>query len=162
VHYAGDTKAAALIYSMATPSVKQPAGVNRVKWVTNECVAKLRPGWRTLSKPLKNVQQMGKVDLLALLATPAVVTVVQLEDSEGNIRHCVAACGGWLFDPNKPRALPLDANGLDACCLDDATFVKAYAGFQLVRNLDAQAVPKRSAENGSPNASPVAKKARKA
>ena len=62
--------------------------------------------------------------------------------------------------------VPLDADGLDACCLDDTTFVKAYAGFQLVRNSDAQTVPKRSAgapgENVSPNASRVAKKAREA
>jgi hypothetical protein len=45
----------------------------------------------------------------------------------------VAACDGWLFDPNKPRAVSLGADGLDACCLGGATFVKAYAGFQLVR-----------------------------
>ena len=63
----------------------------------------------------------------------------------------------------RPAFRALDADGLDACCLDDTTFVKAYAGFQLVRNSDAQTVPKRSAgENVSPNASRVAKKAREA
>ena len=76
---------------------------------------------------------MGKTDLLALLGASDIVTMIQLEDGEGNIRHCVAACDGWLFDPNKPRAVSLGADGLDACCLGGATFVKAYAGFQLVR-----------------------------
>ena len=154
VHHAGDKKVASVIYSMAAPSLKQPVGVNRVKWVTQECVDKLqRLGWRTSSKPLKNVHRMNKVDLLALLGTPDVVTVIQLEDNEGNIRHCVAAYGDWLFDPIKPRAVSLDVDGLDACCLGGATFVKAYAGFQLVRNTDKQAVPKRPVgENDSPNA----------
>jgi hypothetical protein len=159
VHHAGDKKVASEIYSMAAPSLKQPVGVNRVKWVTHECVAKLqRLGWRTSSKPLKNAQRMNKADLLALLSTPDVVTVIQLEDSGGDIRHCVAAYGDWLFDPNKPRAVSLDVDGLDACCLGGATFVKAYAGFQLVRNTDKQAVPKRPVgENDSPNAHVVKK-----
>ena len=157
MHHAGDKKAASVIYQLAAPSLKQPVGVNRVKWVQQECRNQLQPGW--LSKPLRNVQQMSKVDLLALLATPDVITVIQLEDSGGNIRHCVAAHGDWLFNPNKPCAVPLDASGLDDCCLDDATFVKAYASFQLVRNSDAQAVPKRPlSECGSPNASSVVKK----
>ena len=140
VYFQGDRKAAAVIYNMAALSLKQPVGVNRVKWVKNECAQRLQPGWRTLKLP--NAQQMSKADLIALLATPDVVTVMQLEDSDGNIRHCVAAYGGWLFDPNKQRAVPLDESGLDACCLSGGTSVRAYAGFQLVRPVDTQAVPK--------------------
>ena len=104
VYFQGDRKAAAVIYQLAAPSLKQPVGVNRVKWVKNECAQRLRP--RLCTRKLPNVQQMSKVDLLALLAAPDVVTVIQLEDSNGNIRHCVAAYGGWLFDPNKPCAVP--------------------------------------------------------
>ena len=144
VHHAGDVGAAATIAALAAKSISLPTGVNRVKYVTNECLERLQPAWRTTR--MKNVQQLDKEALLRVLRTDGVVTVIQLE------RHCVAAYGGWLFDPNKPHAVRLDASGLDACCL--GTYVGAHAGFQLARP-----TPKRSGEN-DPGNSP--KKPRKA
>ena len=144
LHCAGDEKGASMIASLAEASVGADV-TDRVNWVTDKCAAKLQPQWRTLSKPLKRTFALSKPDLVALLATPNDVFVVQIEDSDKNISHCVAAYNGWLFDSNKPRAVPLDAAGLDACCLQEpgrtATFNRAYRCFKLER-----AAPERSAE----------------
>ena len=46
VQAAGDRRAAATIYKLAARSLKQPVGVNRVKWVHNQCAQCLQPGSR--------------------------------------------------------------------------------------------------------------------
>ena len=156
VHHAGDPAAARAIASLAAESIKHSLGVKRVKWMTRETLDRVQPSWQVLSKALKGVHTLTKEVLMdVLLAIPkGVVTILQIKDSEGNDHHYVAVHDGWLFDPIKPRAVPLNIAGLDACCLGSASFVKAYAGFQLVRQGEsAQAATKRLAsENDAPNA----------
>ena len=132
--HAGDHMAATKIAALAPGSLQLAAGTNRRAWVQAQCRQVLQlekpHAWRVLK--LKGPQLLDTEALLEQLAGDA-VSVIQLEDSGGNVCHCVAACGGWLFDTNKSHAVPLDAGGLDRCCLDEATFVKVMAGFRLER-----------------------------
>ena len=48
------------------------------------------------------------------------VTLVQLEDMNGNVTHSCSIAGKWIFDSNFKKALPLDRESFDLiCCSDD-------------------------------------------
>ena len=128
VFAAGDPKNAATIKLLAAPSLELPTGTNRIKWVQTECLERLQPQWQ-----IRKLKLGGQVfNPLSLLGTPGVVTVMQVEDSKGFINHCIAVYDGWIFDANKPHAVPLSPEGLDACCLGGAHFKRVLAGFRLV------------------------------
>ena len=59
-------------------------------------------------------------------------TIVQLNASDGDNTHVVGVAGDWIFDSNKPAALPLSRESLDACCLGDAVFKNASYAVRLV------------------------------
>ena len=59
--------------------------------------------------------------------------LLQLKDGSGHLNHCVAIWNGEIFDFNQPRTLKLSKEGLDECCLGDATFASVLKGFQLER-----------------------------
>ena len=129
VHHCGDEAAARRIANLAERVLQQPAGTDRVTWLAVECRQQLQPAWSVRSLDTT-------VDPLTLLAgdrSGESVTMVQLRDSSGNLRHCVASARGWLFDPNKTSAVQLSRAGLDACCLGAATFHSIIGGFRLVR-----------------------------
>jgi hypothetical protein len=44
-----------------------------------------------------------------------------LHASDGRIDHAVTIYGGWIFDSNFPKALPLTRKSLDMCCSTDNT-----------------------------------------
>lgn len=136
VEHAGDPASATTIAAWAAKSLKLATGTDRLQWVQTRCHKQLQPDWS--ARRLRDMQELSVAALLALLrAGDGIVTVLQIEDSEGDPRHCVGVCGEWLFDPNKPYAVPLGVSGLDECCLGGATFAKAHAGFQLVRGVGA-------------------------
>ena len=86
---AGDAINATKIGALAPDSVKQQTGVDRVGWVQIKCRERVQPVWEM--RKLRNVQVRDVGAILTLLAADGVVTVIQLEDSGANIRHCVAA-----------------------------------------------------------------------
>ena len=146
LHAAGDAASAAYVAWLAPQVVGLPVGADRVHWLMHHCAQRLqRWGWQTLKLKLMSAgRPLDASALLALLlrtADAGIITVFQMEDSVGNVQHCAAAAVGWLFDPNKARALPLSDAGLDACCLGGARLAFVVKGFQMQRRTAKRVVP---------------------
>ena len=126
--YLEDCASAQSIHRLTQKMLLLPPSINRVEWVRRECNQQLQSSWMVLSLP----RDFDPFCEDALADYDAVV--IQLLDSQLNLRHCIAlTCDGWLFNSNRPRALPLSRSGLDECCLGGASFSSVYDGFALVR-----------------------------
>ena len=47
------------------------------------------------------------------------VRLVQLQNVNGGISHCVSVVDKWIFDSNFSHALPLSLESLHLCCTDE-------------------------------------------
>ena len=115
----GDPAAAELLAALAPLSLEQPAGIDRMAWVKNECAQLRRSlGWETRS--LKNAQQLTVSDVLAA-PMPGVIVVYQARDNGGFIEHAfaktVSADGRKFLCDMSAGYVRLDRGGLDACCM---------------------------------------------
>ena len=137
------------IAALAIPSLRLPCGVNRVRWVMERCVETLR--WTWVTRSVKSAHLLTTEDVLATPAAGQAI-VYQIKDSSGYIDHCVAKAvdshgRGWLCDMNQGY-VPLTTEGLDACCISDATFVGIVRCFSLTK-LPEQ-IAKRPKETAEP------------
>ena len=153
--YIGATVAAQTTHRLLSQSLDLPHGANRVTFVRHQCWMLLQPEWQSCRlswSQRMNIHGFHSVSALLAAAAPGSVTVLQLLDSCDFPNHCVAVIDGWIFDPNRPFALPAVGDialraALDTSCLGTATFVGVLGGFQLVppTSTDASRV-KRAAE----------------
>ena len=138
--YIGATVAAQTTHRLLSQSLDLPHGANRVTFVRHQCWMLLQPEWQSCRlswSQRMNIHGFHSVSALLAAAAPGSVTVLQLLDSCDFPNHCVAVIDGWIFDPNRPFALPAVGDialraALDTSCLGTATFVGVLGGFQLV------------------------------
>jgi hypothetical protein len=62
------------------------------------------------------------------------IWVVVLEASDGQMTHAVALTGDLIFDSNLSHTLPRTAEGINACCGDNASFLRIKAGYIWMAN----------------------------
>jgi hypothetical protein len=59
-------------------------------------------------------------------------TVVLLEDTRGGRNHSVTIAGGWIFDANHQRALPLNMESLHFCVGFGRWFKRVYKVMRII------------------------------
>ena len=128
LRHAGFDRHAALLLLHADAIVSAPGhtAVHAVQWLQ-------RAGGWAKTERLKKFKP--------LLDRSPLPTLLQIYDSSGDSTHTVAIVGDLIFDANASSPRPLSDEGLNACCLGEATFVRpSYAvRFEPAKALRAEA-----------------------
>ena len=87
-------------------------------------VRNFRREWQLLKWNAKDLVFAGrdKLEILWLV----------LQSINGDSSHCIAIADRWIFDSNRPKALPLSKDSLDVCC-QGSPFHRVAMGFVICK-----------------------------
>ena len=91
-----------------------------------ELASKYLPGWLQCMS-IRRVLPIGWQDI-----TDDMIVIGVLNGTDGHVNHAVTINGGWIYDANEIKCIPLSQRGLDYCIstpTHHSTFLSFYKGW---------------------------------